>query len=191
MATIIRKQATTLIALIGLLMVFILPFTGVVYQLISEIDYQINFAQQELYGDAYLPPLWKMLEDIPQHEVLAHNYLNKEISTVELLKSQVQIDQDFQDLALVEAKLGKILKTHTKYEGLKHNWQSLKEQLPIFQKNAVNDFYMQILHNQLIAELRNFITTVGNSSNLILDPDLDSYYLMGCILLNYLILRIN
>ncbi|HEY9695336.1 MAG TPA: PAS domain S-box protein [Oculatellaceae cyanobacterium] len=183
MATIIRKQATTLIGLIGLLMVFILPFTGVVYQLISEIDYQINFAKQELYGDAYLPPLWKMLEHIPQHELLAHDYLSKEISAVELLNTEAQIEQDFQDLAKVEAELGKVLKTRTKYEGLKHNWQSIKEQLPIFQKNTVNDLYMQILHNQLIAELRNFITTVGNSSNLILDPDLDSYYLMDTILL--------
>ena len=39
------------------------------------------------------------------------------------------------------------------------------------------------LHEQLIVEIRDLRTYVGNTSNLILDPVLDSYYLMDATLL--------
>ncbi len=39
--------------LIGLLLVFILPFTLVVYQLISELDGQLQFAHKERMGLEY------------------------------------------------------------------------------------------------------------------------------------------
>ena len=38
---------------------------------------------------------------------------------------------------------------------------------------------------QLLNEARNLLTTVGNQSNLILDPDLDSYYVMSLALLRF------
>ena len=39
------------------------------------------------------------------------------------------------------------------------------------------------LHRQLLAEIRDLGAHVGDTSNLILDPDLDSYYLMDAILI--------
>lgn len=39
------------------------------------------------------------------------------------------------------------------------------------------------LHRQLLIDIANLRSHVGDSSNLILDPDLDSYYLMDTVLL--------
>ena len=39
------------------------------------------------------------------------------------------------------------------------------------------------LHDQLMADIRTLITLVGDSSKLILDPDLDTYYIMDALLL--------
>jgi len=47
--------------LIGLLIVFILPFTLAVYQLIYEINGQIEFAHKERLGLEYTQPLIQLL----------------------------------------------------------------------------------------------------------------------------------
>jgi hypothetical protein len=39
--------------------------------------------------------------------------------------------------------------------------------------------------SQLLREGRELLTTVGNQSNLILDPDLDSYYVMSLVVLRF------
>ena len=41
------------------------------------------------------------------------------------------------------------------------------------------------LKGQLLAQGRALLTTVGNQSNLILDPDLDSYYVMSLTVLRF------
>ena len=41
------------------------------------------------------------------------------------------------------------------------------------------------LRSQLLREGRELLTTVGNQSNLILDPDLDSYYVMSLVVLRF------
>ncbi len=181
MQTLIRKQATALIVLLGLLLVFILPFTGVVYQLISEIDTQINFARQEIYGDAYLPPLWKLLQDIPQNQLLGHRYLSQGTYREEFFNDRAKIDSDFQELAQVDRQLENKLKTTDKINALQKNWQSIKEKT--VQPSNTSDNYTQKLYNELINELRGLISYVGDNSNLILDPDLDSYYLMDSVML--------
>ena len=44
---------------------------------------------------------------------------------------------------------------------------------------------MTRLRSQLLREGRELLTTVGNQSNLILDPDLDSYYVMSLVVLRF------
>ena len=41
------------------------------------------------------------------------------------------------------------------------------------------------LRSQLLSDGRALLTTVGNQSNLILDPDLDSYYAMSLVVLRF------
>jgi PAS domain S-box-containing protein len=164
-------------AVISLL--FALPLGFVLYLLLSEINDRIAFAHKEILGTQYLRPLRGLLEHVPQSRILAFDYANGQVSVrPELIRQQAKIDANMESLADVEQKLGQVLKTTSKYAVLKENRRFLKEMLlslPPPQSDA--------LHLQLLADIRALIAHVGDTSNLILDPDLDSYYLMDAVLL--------
>ncbi len=161
-------------------LLFALPLTLLLYLLISEIDERIDFAHREIHGNAYLRPLRQLLEHIPQHGLLAYGYLSGSVSIRQddLLSQSFQIEEDFKALGNVEARLGHLLSTRGRFAALKANWEDLQKRTPGLSASASHD-----LHAKLIADLRALISHVGDTSNLILDPDLDSYYLMDAMLL--------
>jgi len=173
----ISKQIIKKIFLVGLLLIFILPFTGVVYQLILEVDSRIAFALQEIRGNIYLRPLDQLLEYLPQHQLL--NYQHSKLDQKELANNQAKIDSIFEELKGIDSQLGKALSTTIKLEEFQQHWQQVKE---ISVSTSQNDNIVQ-MEKRLIGELRGLISHVGDRSNLILDPDLDSYYLMDSSLL--------
>jgi signal transduction histidine kinase/DNA-binding response OmpR family regulator/HAMP domain-containing protein len=164
-------------AVISLL--FALPLGFVLYLLLSEINDRIAFAHKEILGTQYLRPLRGLLEHVPQSRILAFDYANGQVSLrPELIRQQAKIDANMESLADVEQKLGQVLKTTSKYAVLKENRRFLKEMLL-----SLTPPQSDALHLQLLADIRALISHVGDTSNLILDPDLDSYYLMDAILL--------
>jgi PAS domain S-box-containing protein len=158
---------------------FAIPLGAVMFLLISEINDRIQFSQKEITGSAYLRPLRKLLEHLPQARSAAHWYANGHITMrPELIQLHSVIDQDFRELEQAERKYGAVLNTGAKLNVLKENWRFLKNKtlsLDVPQTDA--------LYNKLILDLRGLISYVGDTSNLILDPDLDSYYLMDSVLL--------
>jgi PAS domain S-box-containing protein len=158
---------------------FVLPLALVMTLLIREMNSRIDFAQKEFYGNAYLRPLRAMLEHTLENKMLADQYLQGDASLKpQLLSNQTKIDQDFEALATVEQKLGPKLQTVEQFNQLKVTWQNLQDKLL-----AGDTAKSEALHNDFIAKIRGLISHVGNTSNLILDPDLDSYYLMDEVLL--------
>src|SRR6185503_10312404 len=95
-----------------------------------------------------------------------------------LASIQAQIDDDFSALSAIDRELGSRLQTTEKYNALSANWQQLKGALPTLQTGNSD-----ALHASFIANIRGLISLVGDTSNLILDPDLDSYYTMDSVLL--------
>jgi PAS domain S-box-containing protein len=163
-------------ALISLL--FILPLALVMNLLLSEINERIEFARKELYGDQYLRPLRNLLEHVPQARRLAHSAAGGDFFRPDLMQKRTEIDEDLTALAIVDQKLGEVLKTTRQFGVLSTNWQSLKNQIPGRETQDSDPLYAK-----LVADIRALIAHVGDTSNLILDPDLDSYYLMDAVLL--------
>jgi PAS domain S-box-containing protein len=160
-------------------LLFALPLALVMISLMREINYKIEFAQKEIYGNAYLRPLRSMLEHSLENQIAVDEYLNGDSSLAEELSSnQAKIDQDLAMLEIVERELGPTLRTAEKFNKLKDSWQNLKGQMLNLDPRESED-----LHAELIKEIRGLISHVGDTSNLILDPDLDSYYLMDEVLL--------
>lgn len=141
---------------------FLLPLGLAIFLLLSEIQGQIQFAQLEQQGLAYLAPLQQLQQTIllqpltPQSDI--HWRLPKE------------------NLSLAQSQWGEKLNTKIPYQSLQASLASVTEQGKT----------KKIL--ETIAVLR---TQVGNQSNLILDPDLDSYYLMEALLLKLPSLQTN
>jgi hypothetical protein len=158
---------------------FLLPLALVLILLIPSLNERIEFTQKEIYGNMYLRPLRRLLEHSLQNKIVAHKYLSGDRSLKEaLLNKQAQIDEDFRTLEAVDRELGDILETTESFKALQAGWQALKNETPGLEASASDERY-----NEFITAIRAAISLVGGNSNLILDSDLDSYYLMDTLLL--------
>ena len=94
-----------------------------------------------------------------------------------MIGKQAEITEDLETLRAIERELGHNLRTTSKHDALRENARFLREKLLKLEAGDSDE-----LHRQLLAETRDLGAYVGDTSNLILDPDLDSYYLMDAIL---------
>jgi methyl-accepting chemotaxis protein len=150
----------------------------------------INFAEQELKGNIFQRPLAALLDALPQHQWLAEAAAGGDRAAKDLLAAkQGEIDRIFTNLDAANAKYGADLqfteeglakrkRQNMDPRSVKSSWQKLKQQLP---QLKIEDSAEQ--HKQLIAAVRTMTTHAGDISNLILDPDLDSYYTMDASLI--------
>lgn len=169
---------------------FVLPDSVMLYLFITTINDNIQVARLEQKGNVYQRPLEELLELIPQNRLLAQDALSgKAAARQDIEAKEIQIDAAFKNLEQVDAKLGEELqftdeglaKRHREYYRPKTvyaEWQQLKTDLPHLTPAASAE-----RHLHLVADVRTMITHAGDTSNLILDPDLDSYYLMDATLL--------
>ena len=164
-------------ALISL--IFLLPLGLVMYFFYSEINASIEFSSKELDGTRYLRPLRQLLEHAALHQIAAHGDAQPEAAEREQLRrSHAAIEKDLEKLAEAEAALGKRLASTSRHEIIVARWNLSRNTL-----RRTQPAQFDAGHGRFVAAIRDQFTHVGNTSNLILDPDLDSYYLMDAILL--------
>lgn len=147
---------------------FVIPILVLLYFLTSEQNIRIDFAQKEIYGDEYLRPLKGLMELAPDYKHL--NHIQSSNSAARQVESK--IDGLFEEIESTENKLGEHLFTKEKLDELKSVWATLKKNPGEAEKGK-----------EFISSIRGMISYVGDKSNLILDPDLDSYYIMDAALL--------
>jgi methyl-accepting chemotaxis protein len=169
-----------------------LPLIGAtLFATVKGFNKDINFAAQETKGNLFQRPLQALLDALPQHQWLAaaaaaagDRKANEALSA-----KQVEIDRIFADLEVANTKVGvdlqftdeglaKRKRQNLDPRSVKASWQKLKQQLATLKPEESAD-----QHKALVAAVRTMITHSGDTSNLILDPDLDSYYLMDITLL--------
>ncbi len=165
------------LALICLLLV--LPLGLVLYLLVSEINGRIEFTRKEVHGCRYLCALRSLLEPVSACRVLAQDVAGgKVVQRPELVRQQAALEEPFEALARIDQELGGLLDTTSRQRALQENGNFLRRKLQELEPNDCAD-----LHGQLLEELTGLLRHVGDTSNLILDPDLDTYYLMDAVLL--------
>ncbi len=169
---------------------FTLPMSVLGVFVFQGYHQDIHFAQMERYGNEYQRPLEELLEAFPHHQTLLGRYIAGEKQLKNEIASKAgQIDKAFEALESVDGKLGVTLqftdeglakrkREHVRVRNVKAEWLTLKGQ---WDKLSLENSQTQ--HAHLITDIRMMITHAGDLSNLILDPDLDSYYLMDVTLL--------
>jgi PAS domain S-box-containing protein len=169
---------------------FLIPDFVLMCLFLVTINGYIDFARLELNGNEYLRPLQELLSVLPRHQQLARRYIGGDPpSAEELSHVQARVDAAIDRLITVDARLGASLQFTDEGLAQRHreqfracvvaeDWKLLKKQLPNLDE-ATSDGD----HRRLIADVRGMIGHAGDTSNLILDPDLDSYYLMDVTLL--------
>jgi len=159
-------------------LLFVLPLALVMNLLLSELNSRVEFTQKEIYGIAYLRPLNQLWQYIPKRQLVLQRQFYENSQNVgqfsqqrwqELLDLQNKIDRGFSSLSDVDRQLDAIFQTSEKLKDLKIRWQGLRDG---------QDFLELSSHDLLIDQVDRLRSYAVDVSNLILDPDLDTYYLM-------------
>lgn len=176
------KIATRLILLVGALLV---PLGFAIYLYYNNVTGQINFAVQEKLGTEYLRPVVKAIYNLQQHYTLKIRFdggddsaqakmaaLAQEISTAfnEYKAVDARIGVDLQ---LDDATLKKRQKENLLFAAIVEKWQAIAQSEP---QNTKPEQY-----DSLLADLGGVLAYVTQYSNLLLDPDLDSYSMMDAV----------
>jgi signal transduction histidine kinase len=158
--------------------VFAVPLIIVLSQYLVNVEYDIRFNSKEQVGLKYNTPLVDLLELIERHAAMssaARSGATDFNENVQALQGDIAAQIEIVDA--VDAQLGGVLNTTASWSAIKQNWQMLQSTIPSL--GAADSIEQHIaLTKQILA----LITESGNNSNLILDPDLDSYYLMNSVI---------
>lgn len=159
------------------------------YFTVSGINTHINFARLEVLGNRLLEPLTQLLVFVSQQqrlETIARagdrsgftdvetktNLIDKNIELLEKETKAIGEPLKITPSELQEGGMEQLLP-----EKIADQWQELRSS----QTSSSQD-QLDLQYGDLTQRIRALLDRVGDTSNLILDPDLDSYYLMDVTL---------
>ena len=153
----------------------LLPALVLMYFLVQEKNKNIDFSAKEIAGSEYLAPLKTFEQEVIKHRGLSHLLLKKGQNSIasELFTVETGIDNAIKSVDAMEQRYGTQLKVGAVWQNLKKEWNQLQIDS---QKLSTEQSFSR--HTELIHHTLELMQTVGDNSNLILDPDLDSFYLM-------------
>lgn len=161
------------IGLLGILM--ILPSVILFKLLINEKNVNIKHTQQEMQGLAYITPLKQILVHSAQHRSLTDSYLHEanDIGNTKIQELHNTVADEIKAVDAENTLYGEAFKSTEKWEEIKQDWANLEQNSL---KLVAEDNYTQ--HNHLLDKIRELIEQVSARSNLILDSEPVTYYLM-------------
>lgn len=172
---------------------FSIPIAVLLYLVISNINEFIHFGVLEKSGITVLQPLEDILCDLQNHRLLMQSG-DDESTKAKIATLRSEVDRAFTKLETLKLRLGNALelndeglshrsREHLRISTLRQQWKQLVDDFPAGASSEKVLLELSVRQARLIADVRGLITHVGDTSNLILDPDLDSYYLMDATLL--------
>jgi hypothetical protein len=160
---------------------YCLPIAILVIHVLAGVNSNINFAEQEKRGNQYQRPVQNLLRNLANYRIAVAGNLSEQSDL------EITIDKSFEQVSQAQQSLGESLqitkdglesrnRNHLNLEKVTNKWKSVK-----LTKNKDNKTLAEIAN--LISDVRGMIAHMGDTSNLILDPDLDSYYIMDTTLI--------
>jgi hypothetical protein len=149
----------------------------------------IDFGKKELVGITYLRPLSKLLVEVSRHHLIYMRHLSRSSSHLpgslreeydEIKAVELKIDGLFNDLDATSRRYAEQLEFTSEgllkrkrqlftAENMRSKWEILKS---IISKGSPSG--IQSVHYSLISGIKAMMNHAGDTSNLILDPDLYS-----------------
>jgi methyl-accepting chemotaxis protein len=142
------------------LLLLVYPF----YQFASFVQESIQFSAKERLGVEYVVSLESVIQ-----QIIALRRPNSEVIK--------ELDTRISSLNAIDTHMGSTLQSTAK-------WQDLKKELESLSEEAKRSSHVsESRREKALADALALLSYVGDKSNLILDPDLDSYYLMDTVIL--------
>ncbi len=160
------------------------------YFFVNSVASNVDFAKQEKLGNQYQRPLTAILSALVDYRIIIASGNEQEEKRLALLNSKAaEISNSFTELGKIDTQIGASLQ-FTK-EGLgsrgRDSWNfkdvNGKWQAVAASSANLSADELEAKTKEVIVDIRGMIQHMGDTSNLVLDPDLDSYYLMDVTLL--------
>lgn len=159
-------------------LVMALPVACLVWLFIDARNVQIEATQREIQGIEYLKPVRTLVELLPKHRAASNAFLSGEADArAEMLRLQPEIDAVIPRVDVVERAYGAEFGTSVHWERFKEDWRELESAADSL--TPIESFQR---HSRLITGLTALIRTIGDQAGLVLDPELDTHFLMDTVL---------
>jgi len=158
-------------AMLALLVSLILGFSIAFYQSSSA---NIAFSEKEIHGNNYISAVRPLLTYVPQHRGTTNAVMNGNRQVEARLPGLRQkVAESLAVLKQYDPQHVSELKIGDRVQQIESQWANLSQG---HQGKRAADVFAA--HTALVSQILGLITHVGDTSNLILDPELDSFYLM-------------
>ncbi|MGD0959589.1 MAG: methyl-accepting chemotaxis protein [Methylomonas sp.] len=156
-------------------LLFLIPAILSTVLFVKEKDLVIDFSSQEVLGTQYHEPLMQLLMRVCELNGLLNENASQNAAANEaaLVQAGKNIDAAIDTVNSVDIQYAEVLKSTETWTAIKNNWLSLQAE---HQSPAALELIEK--QNKFIESIYKFVTEINDSSNLMLDPDLDSFWLM-------------
>lgn len=169
--------------LFAILVALMIPSCILAYELNLKLDESIEFSQKEADGARFLLPLVGLLNEIADLEMMQAVKATGDASMdADIAASISTIDGLVENMVALDKELGERLEFTP--EGLKdHGQENVTVENLVSRWNAIKSAheYSAEPYKAAVADLLNMIKHAGDTSNLILDGDLDTYYIVDTL----------
>jgi methyl-accepting chemotaxis protein len=162
--------------LVIIALVLIAPALYATWQFRSQQDAQIAFSAKERVGIEEIVPAQRLLADLATARSLAVRAAGRDAEAITTLPAaRAAVTRSAAALDAANARVGSRLGTRSMWKRLRASIGSTVAAEPVDATRTLDAY------GRLTAATVALIVQAGNESNLILDPDLDSYYVMDAL----------
>jgi signal transduction histidine kinase len=163
--------------LVGALL--LIPTIVLLTQYLNSVNYDIEFAENESIGTHYIQPLFEVMVAVQQYVWLREDTLSDENDATAVLDAaRSDVETRISAMNAQHERLSpQIALGSGTWQQVQADWQAIREGAP-----TLSAADLRGLRNRFMQSMIVLFAEVGNQSNLILDPDIDSYYLMDSVI---------
>lgn len=162
-------------------LVFFIPILILISLLFSELGAGISVTEKEVRGLDYIKTVRQLYQHLPQHRGMTNTYLNGASHyKSKIIEQRAAISADIVAIDRIDQQLGDEFKTHELWSEIKQTWQQLE-------KRSFSDPAKQVFqeHTDLIARTYNLFEQISNESGLVLDPKLNTSFIIDAIVYRF------
>jgi len=165
--------------IIGLLIV--LQASVLIYMLVTELNKNIDFAIRERVGVQYIQALTNLLNEAQAYRNIHYEFShgNKSLQ-VEVLTQQAKVEAALDVVQILDNQAASQMDTSWKLQILRQDWLARKQET--LQFDAGRGQVAFELDSRWINEVTDLMQQVGYESNLAMDSDFDTSYLVDSVL---------
>ncbi len=144
------------------------------FEVVEQRQHDIDFRHKEMQGTYFIPTLYQIMNATQVTRGLTNSYLNGRSN----IESQIQAQRDRAFAAYAE--LFQLLDQQGDLGELRSGAQAAQKRFEQLNNGAFQGRASEVFaqYSALVDQIRALIVKVGDDSNLTLDPELDTYYMM-------------